>query len=280
MTVASPHSRPRVRDPLAPVRSTIADAWPPGPDLPALNGLAASLTAQRRPRPDATGVGAGRPPWSAGDGAGRPARRGQAALARHPARGGRAGLEVLLLLAGPAGRARLRRRPAGAPAAPGRHGRPLVVPPAVPDGRAAAVGRGRGAAERPARPAVRADSPPAARQVVPDEAALLAAMRASADGRAPGAVLDQIRDGLHLGRRTLWGSLASGVAHGLSRAADVVPGPTLDHRDRGAGRLGRGRPGRTQRAPERPTGLTVQRRTCCLAFTLPEPKICAGCCIR
>jgi ferric iron reductase protein FhuF len=27
-------------------------------------------------------------------------------------------------------------------------------------------------------------------------------------------------------------------------------------------------------------GLEVQRRTCCLAFTLPEPKICSGCCIR
>ena len=24
---------------------------------------------------------------------------------------------------------------------------------------------------------------------------------------------------------------------------------------------------------------TVQRKTCCLAFTLPRPKICAGCCI-
>jgi ferric iron reductase protein FhuF len=30
-----------------------------------------------------------------------------------------------------------------------------------------------------------------------------------------------------------------------------------------------------------PTGeLTVQRKTCCLAFTLPQPKVCAGCCLR
>jgi ferric iron reductase protein FhuF len=29
-----------------------------------------------------------------------------------------------------------------------------------------------------------------------------------------------------------------------------------------------------------PTGrLTVGRRTCCLAFALPEPRICAGCVI-
>jgi hypothetical protein len=24
----------------------------------------------------------------------------------------------------------------------------------------------------------------------------------------------------------------------------------------------------------------VLRKTCCLAFTLPQPKICAGCCIK
>jgi ferric iron reductase protein FhuF len=33
--------------------------------------------------------------------------------------------------------------------------------------------------------------------------------------------------------------------------------------------------------PDPQTGrLSIQRRTCCLAFTLPEPKICSGCCIR
>ena len=26
--------------------------------------------------------------------------------------------------------------------------------------------------------------------------------------------------------------------------------------------------------------LHIARRTCCLAFTLPEPKVCRGCCIR
>jgi ferric iron reductase protein FhuF len=26
--------------------------------------------------------------------------------------------------------------------------------------------------------------------------------------------------------------------------------------------------------------LSIARRTCCLAFTLPKPKICTGCCIR
>jgi ferric iron reductase protein FhuF len=26
--------------------------------------------------------------------------------------------------------------------------------------------------------------------------------------------------------------------------------------------------------------LDVQRKTCCLAFTLPTPKVCRGCCIK
>ena len=38
-------------------------------------------------------------------------------------------------------------------------------------------------------------------------------------------LLERIATRLTSARRTLWGSLASGIAHGLSRAADVVPGP-------------------------------------------------------
>jgi hypothetical protein len=114
--------------------------------------------------------------------------------------------------------------------------------------------------------------------VVPDEAALLATFRTSLlDGHlAP--LLEQIRGQVHLGTRTLLGSLASGVAYGVLRAADVLPGSTLAN----AGALLDALevadlvdlvPG--------PTGeLTVQRKTCCLAFTLPEPKICSGCCIK
>jgi ferric iron reductase protein FhuF len=32
--------------------------------------------------------------------------------------------------------------------------------------------------------------------------------------------------------------------------------------------------------PERDGRLDVQRKTCCLAFTLPQPKVCKGCCIK
>ena len=28
-----------------------------------------------------------------------------------------------------------------------------------------------------------------------------------------------------------------------------------------------------------PDGLRVQRRTCCLAFTLPEARVCSSCCV-
>lgn len=117
-------------------------------------------------------------------------------------------------------------------------------------------------------------------RVVADEAALLAELRVSLVDEHLHPLLDQVRHGLHLGRRTFWGSLASGVAHGLSRAADVLPGPTLDTADQVLTALGvRELVELGPRAGGR-AGLNVQRKTCCLAFTLPEPKICSGCCIR
>jgi hypothetical protein len=112
--------------------------------------------------------------------------------------------------------------------------------------------------------------------IVPDEAALLDALKTAVMDEHLAPLMAQIRSRLHLGRRTLWGSLASGVAHGVSRAADVVPGPTMQTAQQLLARLGvadlvdlSDRPGSS--------GLTVHRKTCCLAFTLPEPKICTGC---
>jgi hypothetical protein len=117
-------------------------------------------------------------------------------------------------------------------------------------------------------------------RVVADEDALLAALRSSLVDDHLSPLLESLRDGLHVSRRTFWGSLASGVAHGLSRAADVVPGPTLQTADQVLGALGvRDLVNLGPREGGR-AGLSVQRRTCCLAFTLPEPKICSGCCIR
>jgi hypothetical protein len=117
-------------------------------------------------------------------------------------------------------------------------------------------------------------------RVVADDGALLAELRASLVDEHLAPMLERIRERVHLGRRTLWGSLASGVAYGMSRAADFVPAPVLPTTYEILTALGLD--DLVELSPPRDgrPGLDVQRRTCCLAFTLPEPKICSGCCIR
>jgi hypothetical protein len=114
--------------------------------------------------------------------------------------------------------------------------------------------------------------------VVPDEAALLGVLRSSlVDGHLE-PMLERIQEHVHVGRRTLFGSVASGIAHGLSRAADALPGSTIEAADAVLAALDADDLVRLTPRPE--GGLHVQRRTCCLAFTLPQPKVCSGCCIR
>jgi ferric iron reductase protein FhuF len=114
--------------------------------------------------------------------------------------------------------------------------------------------------------------------IVEDEAELLGVLRRSLVDAHLDPLLEEFRTRARLGRRTLWGSVASGVAYGLSRAADSLPGPTLQIAERLLGALGADD---LVDLSERPGGgLDIQRRTCCLAFTLPTPKVCTGCCIR
>jgi hypothetical protein len=87
------------------------------------------------------------------------------------------------------------------------------------------------------------------------------------------AVLDGLHGLVRLGRRTLLGSLASGVAYGLVRSADALPGPIVPTARTLLAALG------VDHLVEISPQLGVRRRTCCLAFTLPQPKICSGCCI-
>jgi len=87
-------------------------------------------------------------------------------------------------------------------------------------------------------------------------------------------VLDRLRDEVNLGRRTLLGSVASGVAHALVQARDVLPGPVTEIAKDVLTTLG------VEDLVEITPDLEVRRRTCCLAFTLPQPKICRSCCIR
>jgi ferric iron reductase protein FhuF len=114
--------------------------------------------------------------------------------------------------------------------------------------------------------------------IVADETELLGVLRRSLVDAHLDPLLEDFRQRARLGRRTLWGSVASGVAYGLSRAADSLPGPTMDIAERLLAALGAED---LVDLSERPGGgLDIQRRTCCLAFTLPTPKVCSTCCIR
>ncbi|MBX6357730.1 MAG: hypothetical protein IRZ05_17980 [Micromonosporaceae bacterium] len=115
-------------------------------------------------------------------------------------------------------------------------------------------------------------------RVVADEAELLATLRHTLLDSHLMPIMDRIRERTHLGQRTLLGSVASGVAYGITRASDALPGPTAETVATLLAALGVADLVTLERAP---TGeLNVRRKTCCLAFTLPEPKICSGCCIR
>jgi hypothetical protein len=112
-----------------------------------------------------------------------------------------------------------------------------------------------------------------------DDAALLGELKRALIDDHLEALMAGIRERVHVGRRTLWGSLASGVAHALYRVADSVPGPILPLIDDVLAALG------VEDLVDITTdpatgGLHIARRTCCLAFTLPVPKVCRGCCFR
>jgi hypothetical protein len=90
--------------------------------------------------------------------------------------------------------------------------------------------------------------------------------------------VDAIHREVRVGARTLLGSLASGIAYGVLRAADVLPGSTIGN----ITTLLRGLDldDLVELVPGPGGDITVQRKTCCLAFTLPEPKLCTGCVIK
>jgi len=115
-------------------------------------------------------------------------------------------------------------------------------------------------------------------KVVDDEAALLSALRAGLLDAHLNPLLDRVRGRVRLGARTLMGSLASGIAHALLRAADALPGSAVEAVDTVLGALDLA--DLVELMPDQAGRPTVQRKTCCLAFTLPKPRVCAGCCIR
>jgi hypothetical protein len=119
-------------------------------------------------------------------------------------------------------------------------------------------------------------------RVVADDAAMLKLLHSSLVRDHLHPLVERIHRQSHLGRRTLWGSLASGVSHGLSRTAAARPVGASESTIELAGRLLDAlNVADLVKLGELPDGqLTVARHTCCLAFALPEPNICSGCCIR
>jgi hypothetical protein len=115
-------------------------------------------------------------------------------------------------------------------------------------------------------------------RVVADETALLAELRRSLMDEHLTPMLDAIHSRVRVGKRTLLGSLSSGVAYGVLRSADVLPGSSAETIDVLLTALGV--QDLIELVPDRTGKLDVQRKTCCLAFTLPQPKLCKGCCIK
>jgi len=115
--------------------------------------------------------------------------------------------------------------------------------------------------------------------VVPDEPALLDLLRETLFDAHLDPVLDRIRERVHVGRRTMLGSVASGVAYGITRATGhASPESTVELIGAVLDALGVADLVELSATPG--GDVLVQRRTCCLAFTLPEPKICSGCVLR
>ncbi|WP_412541281.1 ferric iron reductase [Longispora sp. K20-0274] len=114
-------------------------------------------------------------------------------------------------------------------------------------------------------------------RVVPDEDALLRLFRATLLDQHLGPLLTQLRYHARVGRRSLWGSLASGVAHAVARAAPALPADALAS----AGRMLDVLDVADLVDVERGAGgdLRVHRRTCCLAFTVECLKTCSSCCL-
>lgn len=115
-------------------------------------------------------------------------------------------------------------------------------------------------------------------RVVPDEDALLAEFRRTLLDEHVEPLLEAIHAKVRLGKRTLLGSLSSGVAYGVLRSADALPGRSAETIARLLRALGV--EDLIELVPDRHGKLDVQRKTCCLAFTLPQPKVCKGCCIK
>jgi hypothetical protein len=154
---------------------------------------------------------------------------------------------------------------------------PLASPLGGPDGKRPGIRVAGSGIDDPGKADQR---DPKADQRDPSEAdrELLAVLRESLLGSHLMPLLDAIRGPVRVGQRPLLGSVASGVGHAILRTSDALPGSAVGN----VGTLldALGLDDLIDLVPGPSGGLMVARRTCCLAFTLPKPKICAGCRLR
>lgn len=123
-----------------------------------------------------------------------------------------------------------------------------------------------------------AGSGPAPVCPVDSEAELLARLRESLLDAHLLPLLEAFREEVRVGTRTLLGSVSSGIATGILRAAHVLPGRPAE--DIATLLEALGLADLIELVPGRNGRPLIRRKTCCLAFTLPRPKICSGCCIK
>jgi hypothetical protein len=115
-------------------------------------------------------------------------------------------------------------------------------------------------------------------EVADDEGDLLDRMRATVFDDHLGPVLEAFLARVRVGRRTLMGSLASGLAYAVASMAPAVPEPAevvaktlLDAFD--VSHL-------VDVATDEAGRLDYRRRTCCLALTIDGTRTCSACCVR
>jgi len=116
--------------------------------------------------------------------------------------------------------------------------------------------------------------------IVGDDKLLLKVMRVSLLDHHLEPLAERIHERVKVGKHNLRGSIASGIAYGVIRAGRSLPGPPERTISTVLKALGLEDLVELLPSVEGNAGPGVQRKTCCLAFTLPEPKICSGCCLR
>jgi Ferric iron reductase FhuF-like transporter. len=114
--------------------------------------------------------------------------------------------------------------------------------------------------------------------VVADRDGLLAALRSSLVDHHLALLAAATRARVRIGSRILAGALAASVGYVLRLAAPLTPHPPLDL---GKPILDALNVADLVDLSEAPDGsVDVQRKTCCLAFTVPSLSICSTCCIK